>query len=87
MFSASTFVCILEKRGKPTRMTATITTSNSGMVTARTTANCGLSRMDMISPPINMPGARRHMRIIILIMFMICVTSFVNRVTSEPVEK
>ena len=87
LFRPSIFACIRVNRGKPVRTTVTMITASSGIETASTTASEGFMAMVMISAPISMPGARRHMRISMLIMFMIWVTSLVRRVTSEPVEK
>ncbi len=69
------------------RMTMNCTTTISGTVTASTVASDGLMEMAAISAPMSMPGARRHMRMSMLIMFMTWVTSLVRRVMSEPVEK
>ena len=60
--------------------------SSTGIVTASTSARCGARMISMISAPISMPGARRHMRKSMLMKFITCVTSLVNRVTSEPAE-
>ena len=69
------------------RITSSITTSSTGMVTSSTRASSGSRTMTMISAPMSMPGARRHMRSSMLTKFISWVTSLVRRVTSEPVEK
>ena len=56
------------------------------MLTAKTTESFGLRIIAIISDAIIIPGARSAMRIIMFIRFCICVTSFVRRVTREPVE-
>ena len=57
----------------------------NGMTIKMTNASLAFIRSAMISAPINIPGARNNNRSPIMVTFCTCWTSFVRRVTKDPV--
>ena len=78
--------CITSNSGMALRMISPSAMSRAGIVTARIRARRELRRIAMNSANGSIRGARIMMRMPIVQMFCIWVTSLVRRVTSEALE-